>query len=252
MIRVLLLLAIGALTAVAAAASPDRTWPAELRAAERWELAFDVGGVLLEPLAAVGESIGQGQVVARLDPEPFDARLARAQQAMTAAQARWVQVTESIDPEQLRVYSPSITTSLDLGPMRIAVLEAEMGIGTAATELRYARWARAATQLVNPRPGRVTRWLALPGSVVAANQPMVQLEDDSTAEVIARIPSSVAAGLRRGRRAEILVTGGMGHYQATVQSVAARGARDTEIVLRIIEKARPPRGAVLGCRLLPG
>jgi hypothetical protein len=55
MIRVLLMLAIGALTAVAAAASPDRTWPAELRAAERWELAFDVGGVLLESLAAAGD-----------------------------------------------------------------------------------------------------------------------------------------------------------------------------------------------------
>jgi multidrug resistance efflux pump len=94
--------------------------------------------------------------------------------------------------------------------------------------------------------------LAVPGSVVAANQPVVQLEDDSSAEVIAQIPSSVAAGLRRGRRAEILVAGGTGHFQAAVQSVAAAGTRNTEIVLRIIERARPPRDAVLRCRLLPG
>lgn len=251
MIRALLMLAIGALTVVAAAASPDRTWPAELRAAGRWELAFDVGGVLLEPLAAVGESIGQGQVVARLNPEPFDARLARAQQAMTIAQARWVQVTESIDPEQLRVYSPSITTSLDLGPMRIAVLEAEMGVGTAATELRYARWSHAATQLVSPQSGRVTRWLVAPGTAVAAGAAIVQLEDNSTAEVVTRIPLAVAASVRRGRRAEILVDGRRGHYQAIVQSVGVGGARDAEVVLRIIERARPPRDAVLRCRLLP-
>lgn len=249
--RALLVLGIGALTAVAAAAPPDRTWPAELRAAERWELAFDVGGVLLEPLAAVGESIGQGQVVARLNPEPFDARLARVQQAMNAAQARWVQVTESIDPEQLRVYSPSITTSLDLGPMRIAVLEAEMGVGTAATELRYARWARAATQLVSPQAGRVTRWLVAPGAVVTPGAAVVQLEDDNTAEVVAMIPSGVAAGLRRGRRAEILVNGGAGHYQAIVQSVVVGAVGNAEVVLRVTERARPPRGAVLRCRLLP-
>lgn len=252
MIRALPMLAIGALTACAVAAPADRTWPAELRAGERWELAFDVAGVLLEPLAAPGEGVGQGQIVARLDPEAFDARLFRAQQAMAAAQARWVRVTESIDPEQLRVYSPSITTSLDLGPMRIAVLEAEMGVGTAATELRYARWSRTAAQLVNPRPGRVTRWLAMPGAAVAAGEAVVQFEDDSTAEVVARIPSSVAASVRRGRRAEILVAGGPGHYQAIVQSVAASGAGDAEIVLRIIERARPPRDAVLRCRLLPG
>lgn len=249
MSRVLSALVIVALTGCAAAPSAERTWPAELRAAERWDLAFEVGGVLLDPPVGAQESIGQGQVVARLNPEPFDARLARAQQAMAAAQTRWVQVTESIDPEQLRVYSPSITTTLDLGPMRVAVLEAEIGVGTAATELRHARWSRAATELVSPRPGRVTRWLVASGEAVTVGQPVVQLQDDSTAEVVARVAPAVAAGLRRGDRAEVLQ--GDRSYQAIVQDivVAASKGDAAQVVLGIVERARPSAGGIVQVRL---
>lgn len=248
--RALSALAAIALTACAAAPPTERTWPAELRAAERWELAFEVNGVLLEAAAALGESIGQGQIVARLNPEAFDTRLGRAQQTMATAQERWVQVTESIDPAQLRVYSPSITTTLDLGPMRVAVLEAEIGVGTAATELRHARWSRAAAELASPRPGRVTRWLVAPGASVGTGQPVVQLEDDSTAEVVARIAPGAATGLRRGHRAEVLQ--GAMSYQAVVQEVATTplSGADVLVVLGIVERARPNPDEGVRVRLL--
>lgn len=241
---------VAALAACATVPPTEPTWPAELRASERWELAFDVAGVLLEPPVASGESIGQGQVVARLSPDPFDERLELAQQAMAAAQARWLRVTESIDPAQLRVYSPSITTTLDLGPMRVAVLEAEIGVGTAATELRHARWARAAADLASPRPGRVTRWLVPSGGSVRAGQPVVQLEDDTTAEVVARIPYPAVVGLRRGRRAEVLQ--GPRSYQAVVREVAPwlLGDTETQVILGIVERARPRADESVVVRLL--
>lgn len=250
MIRALLALAVVALAACVATPAMERTWPAGLRAAERWELAFEVGGVLVEAVASEGESIGQGQIVARLDSAPFDARLGRAQQALAAAQARWVRVTETIDRAQLRVYSPSITTTLDLGPMRIAVLEAEIGVGTADTELRHARWMRSAADLASPRPGRVARWLVAPGGPVAPGQPIVQLEDDSAAEVVARIAPEIAVGLRRGYRAEVLQ--GPRSYQAIVQTVAAAPADGTgvQVILGIVERARPSPDAGLRVRLL--
>lgn len=250
MIRWLQTLWVAALAACAAVPPAEPTWPAELRAAERWELAFDVAGVLLEPPVMAGASIGQGQVIARLSPAPLDERLAHAQQAMASAQARWLRVTENIDPAQLRVYSPSITTTLDLGPMRMAVLEAEIGVGTAATELRHARWARAAADLASPRPGRVTRWLVPAGGSVRAGQAVVQLEDDTTAEVVARIPYTAAIGLRRGQRAEVLQ--GPRSYQAVVQEVAPLlpGDSRTPVVLSIVERARPRADERVAIRFL--
>ncbi len=239
------LVAVG-LTACASTPGSTRTYSGEVRAGERWTTAFEVSGVLQEHAAAVGEDVEAGRVLARLAPEPFDARLEKAETALRSAQARWTRVTEEIDPEQLRVYSPSITTSLDLGPMRIAVLEAEMGLGTADTELRHARWASAAAEVVAPRAGRVARWFVPEGATLEAGVPVALMEDATATEVVVRVPSEVAAGLRRGQRAEVVQEVGKHRFHAAVRRIGAtaKPAADVEVILDITERAQPGRGAV--------
>lgn len=207
-----------------------------------------MSGVLGEHAVAIGEEVGTGRVLARLDATPFDAGLEKAEAAWRTARARWTRVTEDIDPDQLRVFSPSITTSLDLGPMRVAVLEAEMGMGTAETELRRARWASAATEIVAPRAGRVARWFFPEGAAVTAGVPVVEMEDAEAAEVVVRVPAAVADGLRRGQRAEVVESAGHRRFDAAVRGIGSNGASgaDVNVVVDIIERARPGRDATVG------
>lgn len=214
-------LVLTALSLLASAEVPlvARSYPGELRSGDRWTVAFDVGGVVGELAVRVGEDVTPGRVLARLDPGPFDARVAEAEARHGSAQAHWTHVTETIDPVQLRAYSPSITTDLDLGPLRVAVLEAELGVGTAGTELRHARWARSAADVAANRPGRVVRWLVAEGGAVAAGQAVVVLEDRSAPEVVVRVSRTMAGRLRRGQRAEI-VSGNGERFDGYIRSIA--------------------------------
>ncbi len=63
--------------------------PRRAQAGRQVALAFRVGGSVLELPVIVGDNVEQGQVVARLDPAPYQAQVNRAQAELAAAAAAY-------------------------------------------------------------------------------------------------------------------------------------------------------------------
>ena len=79
----------------------ESTLPGHAKAAQEADLAFEVPGRLIERPVVVGDVVTQGQLVARLDPRDFDARLLAARGAYRTAKAEFDRAEALVAQEAL-------------------------------------------------------------------------------------------------------------------------------------------------------
>jgi RND family efflux transporter MFP subunit len=153
-----------------------RRFPGEVAAVRSAELSFNVPGRMIERPATQGMLATEGQVLARLDAENFEARLA-------SARARFVSARDEFARrEQLRERGVISDSELDDFRRNFEVAEAEQ---------REAQRALDDTILRAPFDGRVSRTLVNNLQNVQAKQPVLLYQDISTLEIDIDVPEQV-------------------------------------------------------------
>jgi multidrug resistance efflux pump len=159
-----------------------------------WTLSFPVDGTLVSQAVERGGRVATDQVLAVLDPEPFEARVSDRAAALEAAERR--RVGGYMDPDAMRAMLPSVVAPERFDALRVAVLRAELGVATAGLELRRAVLDNSAAALRAPGAVQVQRWLAAPGQRLRAGTPVVEVADVSSVRVVMRAGPSWRAGTR--------------------------------------------------------
>lgn len=142
------------------------------------DLAFEVGGLIVEMPVLTGQTAARGRLLAALDTADFD--LARRQ-----AEARLdLAVLEFERAEDLTARGAAPVARLDdaLAQKRLAEVEQD----TALRRLELAR-------LKAPVDALVTRRLVDPFSFVAAGEPVIRIQDVSEMRVVISVPESIVA-----------------------------------------------------------
>lgn len=169
-------------------AATEQRYSGEVRARHESQLAFRVGGKLVERLVDAGARVKAGQPLARLDPA--DARLAVVQAEANRALA----VAELKRAQELRQQNFISQAALDAKATAAQVAE---------TQARLAQNQAAYTTLAADAAGVVAAVLAEPGQVVAAGQGVFRLARDGEREVAIALPESRIAGLQPGSAATV-------------------------------------------------
>ena len=163
------------------------------------ELAFRVGGKVVERPVDVGQHVRAGQVLARLDPADLHLSLQVAESAEQAAIA---------DAAEARA---DLARYRGLGPGSPAYLPSEYDRRLAAARMAEARLLQADRQLALARDqlayGTLTAdadgiLTALPvevGQVVAAGQPVARLAHTAETEVVVDVPENRLPDVRAAR-----------------------------------------------------
>lgn len=169
-------------------AAAEQRYSGEVRARHETQLAFRVGGKLVERRVDAGVRVKAGQALARLDPA--DQQLAVAQaEANRALAAAELQRTRELRQKNF---------------ISQAALDAkETAAQVAESQLRLARNQAGYTTLAADAAGVIAAVLAEPGQVVAAGQPVFRLARDGEREVAIALPESRIAGLRAGAAATV-------------------------------------------------
>lgn len=156
--------------------SSFRRFPGEVSAARSSELSFNVPGRIIERPATQGMVASEGEVLARLDPENFEARL-------SSAEARLVNARDEFARRQtLRERGVISDSELEEFRRNFEVAEAEQ---------REARRALEDTVLQAPFEGRVARTLVNNLQNVQAKQPVLLYQDISVLEIDIDVPEQV-------------------------------------------------------------
>jgi RND family efflux transporter MFP subunit len=124
------------------------------------ELGFAVGGLLTQFTVEEGDRVRRGQVLVRLDPEPFVAQEAQAEAALEKAR---------------RDRGRLAALRADGAAPQAPVDDATTGEAMADAAVRLARFQRARTVITAPEDGVVLRRLGTAGQVVGPGQPVLVL-----------------------------------------------------------------------------
>lgn len=164
-----------------------------------------------------GDAVKAGQVIARIDPAEYDARLRQARLQADAARAQIDIAQRQYDNNKALVDQGFISkTALDTSLANLNAARASYEAAVAATDV--AQKSAADTVLRAPMDGFISQRLAQPGERVPVDTRIVEIVDLSRMEIEAALSAADTVGVRVGQQALLQVEG-------YAQPVPARVAR---------------------------
>ncbi|SDF12968.1 efflux RND transporter periplasmic adaptor subunit [Limimaricola pyoseonensis] len=191
------------MTVEAGPRTPDRQFFGQVVARQTVDLAFQVSGQIVEFPVLEGETVPEGDLVARLDPEPFELALEQAE--LRKAQA-------DRDLERLDQLSRSTVSEAALQDARTAAELADV-------TLRDAQRALSKARLDAPFEALVAERMVANFSTVSPGTPVVRLHDMSELRIEVEVPEILfqRAGLNPGVKVEARFPGRPGAFPLEIR-----------------------------------
>lgn len=206
-----------------------------LKASQSAFIKARVAGELVELRVREGDSVQAGQVIARVDPTEFQARVRQAQQQADAARAQVDIAQRQLDNNQALVnqgfisQTTLITSQATLSGAKATHMAALAALDVAAKSLDDAT-------LRSPMAGVVAQRLAQPGERVAIEARIVEVVNLGRLELEAALTPTDASRVRVGMKANLQVEGLSDPVEATVLRInpsAQSGSRSIVVYLGV-------------------
>nr|WP_246265323.1 efflux RND transporter periplasmic adaptor subunit [Aromatoleum diolicum] len=192
----------------------------EVKARHEADLAFRIGGKIIERRVDVGARVQRGQVLARLDPQDAQLAASAAGAQVAAAEADTALArAELARSESLHARNFVSATALD--SRRTALQAAEARLRQARAQAASAGNQAQYATLVADHEGVVTAAPAEVGQVVAAGQAVLRVARPDEREVLIYLPESRIAAAQAGAPATVRAWAQPGRdYPAQVREIA--------------------------------
>jgi RND family efflux transporter MFP subunit len=184
-------------------------------------------GELLDLRVREGDEVKAGQVLARIDPSEYQARLRQSQQQAESARGQFDIAQRSFDNNRALVDQGFISrTALDSSIATLASAQANHRSALAGVDL--AEKALADTVLRAPIAGQIAQRLVQNGERVAVDARVVEIVDLRRLELEAALSATDSLQVAVGQRAHLRVEGAPAELDAKVvriSPVATAGSR---------------------------
>lgn len=218
----------------------------QIRAKDQVNLAFRVGGRMVERHASLGQTIAPGDVVARLDSQDEQNALRSAEATLVSAQAALTQATLTFGRQQ-ELLKNGWTPRAKFDDAQEALRTAQAQVDSTQAQLRIAQDRLGYTVLRADGPGAVTATGADAGEVVQAGQMIVRVAGTAKLDAVFDIPEQL---IRTGPRDPVVVValGDDPQVRATgyVREVAPQADSATRTFQVKVGINNPPDGMKLG------
>lgn len=189
--------------AVHADGSPlSATLPGEVQARYSTPLSFRIAGKIIERHVRLGDTVKNGQLVARLDPADAQKNAASAQAQLDAAQHSLVYAKQQLDRDQAQARE-NLISSAQLEQTTNAYASAAAQRDQAAQQAALARNQLQYTDLPADHAGVITAEEAQTGQNVSAGQAVYNLAWTGDTDVVVDVPESTLAALGVGQTAKV-------------------------------------------------
>ena len=206
-----------------------------LKAVESAIIKARVAGELQDMSVREGDPVQAGQVLARIDPVEFQARVRQAQQQADAAQAQVDIAQRQFDNNQALVNQGFISqTALLTSQASLNGAKATHAAALAALDL--ANKSLGDATLRSPLTGVVAQRLAQPGERVAVEARLLEVINLASLELEATLTPEDALQVRPGMAAQLAVEGMPGLVSAKVLRInpsAQTGSRSIVVYLGV-------------------
>lgn len=195
------------------------SYPAQVEPRFDSTLSFQVGGRLLERPAEVGNSVKEGQVLARLDPKDLRLALEAAQAQLQAAETEFSQTSTDLDRAK-ELKQQGFVSQAELDRRQLAFDAASSRLRQAKAQLSVQANQSRYGSLTSPRAGVITAVFAEVGQVLAPGQPVVSWADDKAVQVRISVPETRIDSYQAGRQSTVKLWSNDQELQASIREVS--------------------------------
>src|SRR5579863_8479686 len=202
------------------AAGDGMRYPVEAAARYSTVLSFRVAGKLIERGVRLGDSVRQGQVIARLDPVDAEKEAVSAEAVFDAAEHRLTFAKQTLDRDQAQ-FAQNLIAANQLEQTQDAYAAALAGREQAAAQLVVARNTLHYNSLIADHDGVITSENADTGQVVSAGQAVYGLAWTGDTDVILDAAAADMDRIALGQAAQVTLSALPGRrFEARVREVA--------------------------------
>jgi RND family efflux transporter MFP subunit len=162
----------------------------QISAENEASLAFRIGGRIIERMVDVGARVEPDQVLARLDPQNELNALRSAQAALSAAEGKLVEASNTFD-RQRTLLPQGFTTQVLFDQAQQALRTAQSNVDNAQAQLHIAKDRVSYTTLKASVAGSVTARTAEAGEVVQPGQTVFQVARQDGRDAVFDVPAQV-------------------------------------------------------------
>jgi RND family efflux transporter MFP subunit len=235
-------------------AGEDIRYPVEAAARYSNAMSFRVAGKLIERNVRLGDSVRQGQVIARLDAVDAQKQAAGAQAALDAAEHRLAFAQQQLDRDQAQ-FAQNLIAANQLEQSQDAYAAALAGRDQSAAQLVVARNTLRYNTLVADHDGVITSEDADTGQVVSAGQAVYGLAWTGDTDVDLDAAAGDLGRIVIGQTASVTLTALPGRrFEARVREVAPVAdpqSRTYRVKLTLMESGTAVRFGMTGDAMLP-
>lgn len=168
------------------------------------DLAFRIGGKIVERRVDIGAAVKKGQALARLDSADVALQAQAGEAAVAAARTEETFARAELERYE-NLYRQKFVSESALDQKRNAHNAAAARLAQAQANLAVNHNQTAYATLVAPDDGVITAINAEPGQVVSAAQPVMKLARTDEREVAIAVPESRIDELKRAQRLSVVL-----------------------------------------------
>ena len=236
------------------ATSIERTIPltGTLKAVDQALVRAKVAGELTELNVREGMPVKRGDLIARIDPSDFQARVREREAIERSARAQLDQARRTLENNRQLLTRNFISQSaFDNAQAGHDVAVANLDAATA--QLAQVRKALADTAVRSPMTGKVAERFVQPGEKVSPDTRIVSIVDLSRMEIEALVPSSDIGSVRTGQSVALNIEGIDGAREGKILRIApstAQGTRSVPVYIGLENRdSKVPAGLFVQGRL---
>jgi len=166
------------------------SYTGRIEAEDEARLAFRIAGRMIERSVNVGDQVGSGQIVAKLEPHNQLNALRTAEAGVAAAQAR-VNETQTNFDRQKTLLARDVASRAQFEQAEAVLKTARAQLETAEAQLKMAKDQVSYTELRADAPGIVTATGAEPGEVVQAGQMILRVARREGRDAVFDVPAQL-------------------------------------------------------------
>ena len=180
------------------ATGQSRRISGKIQAVKESMLSFGVAGKVAEVIVLQGEDVVSGQLLARIDSDPFQIKLDDARAKLNSARAKLLESQKSYKrTETLREQRGASQKELEAATADLAT--ANGNFNAAEGVLSQAKLNLAHTKLTAPFSGKIKEISVDPFQEVTANEVISTLQSSDILEIIVRVPETLIRYVDHGQ-----------------------------------------------------
>ena len=156
------------------------------------ELAFRIGGRLVDRPVQLGDTVSHGQLIGRLDPTDEQNALRAAEASLAAAAGQLAEARANFD-RQRQLFQRDLVSRAGLDRAEQQLTSTQGAFDAAEAQVAIARRRLADTELLADAPGIVIAVGAEAGEVVQPGRRIVQMARDEGKDAVFDVPAAVVA-----------------------------------------------------------